>query len=204
MIRPLLCSRVVVSTLVLSLSGFVHNGAVFAQDISGGANVLLASADVEAKLGKGIFSSPQNRVHAPKRMEKKVVARSAHSSRQTSANNRPVAGGPGETRHSAGDNTKPPRDHARRVPGAADFNKQGDEFFDAGQYQKAVDAYQTTVKMRPNYPEAYLNLGEAFFNLGRYDDATTAEKQAIQQKPDWAPAYRALGNAYLKLDRTAE
>src|SRR6478672_10295342 len=95
MIRPLPFARVVISTLVLSLSGLIHPGAALAQDISGGANVLLVSADVEAKLGKGIFSAPQNRAHAPKALEKKVVTRSAHSSRpqgQTSANNKPVTG----------------------------------------------------------------------------------------------------------------
>ncbi|MDX6288838.1 MAG: hypothetical protein QOH42_637, partial [Blastocatellia bacterium] len=75
--------RLVVFTLVSSLSGFVHPGASYAQDISGGAssvndisggaNVLLASADVEAKLGKGIFSSPPNRAHAAKQLEKKTI-----------------------------------------------------------------------------------------------------------------------------------
>src|SRR5258708_24996442 len=80
--------RLVVFTLVLSLSGFVHTGASWAQDISGGAssvndisggaNVLLASAGVEAKLGKGIFSSPPNRAHAAKPLEKKTIVRSAH------------------------------------------------------------------------------------------------------------------------------
>ena len=93
MIRNSLYFRVVVSTLVLSLSGFVHAAASFAQDISGGANVLLASADVEAKFGKGIFSRPQNRVHAPKRLEKKTVTRSAHPTRpqrQTTPNSAPT------------------------------------------------------------------------------------------------------------------
>src|SRR6185436_15019412 len=98
-----LCCRLVVFTLVLSLSGFVHPGASWAQqdisggassvnDISGGANVLLASADVEAKLGKGIFSSPANRAHAVKQLEKKTVVRSAHPVRpqiQTVATSRP-------------------------------------------------------------------------------------------------------------------
>src|ERR1700704_4410336 len=92
MICPSLYSRIVVSVVVLSLSGFVHTGASFAQDISGGANVLLASADVEAKFGKGIFSRPQNRIHAPKHLEKKTVARAAHPThpqRQTTAGTRP-------------------------------------------------------------------------------------------------------------------
>src|SRR5260370_24701472 len=68
------------------------NTTVRAQDISGGAGVLLASADVEAKLGKGIFSTPKNQAHAPKHFEKKTVVRSAraaaHPQRQTTASTR--------------------------------------------------------------------------------------------------------------------
>src|SRR5260221_5069200 len=133
-----LYSRVVVFTLMLSLSGFIKPGASFAQDISGGAsfatdisggaNVLLASADVEAKFGKGIFSRPQNQVHAPKRLEKKTVTRSAHPShpqRQTTAGNRPQRN-PGETKPRAGDSSKPLADPPKHVPNAADYNRKGD------------------------------------------------------------------------------
>src|SRR5882724_5649432 len=163
--HPLLYSRLVVSTLALSLSGFVHAGASFAQDISGGANVLNASADVEAKFGKGIFSSPQNRSHAPKHLEKKTVVRSAHPvQRQTTARNKPEPN-TRDPKHS-GDSTKPLGDSAKRVPNAEAFNKQGDNFFDAGQYQKAVDAYKKAIALHANFPEAYQNLGEAYFNLG--------------------------------------
>ena len=182
-------SRVLVVALALSLSGFVHSVS-FAQDISGGANVLLASADVEAKLGKGIFSTPQNRVHAPKHLEKKIVVRAAHStrsSRPSTAGNKPEPDNSGDAKP-VSHSSKPLGDAAKRVPDAAAFNKQGDDFFDAGQYQKASEAYQQAIHLKADFPEAYLNLGEAYFNLGRYDDAVTAEKQAIQQKPDWAAA----------------
>src|SRR3982074_1241702 len=134
MIRPSLYSRIVVSTLALSLSGFVYTGASFAQDISGGANVLLASADVEAKFGKGIFSRPQNRIHAPKHLEKKMVTRSAHPShpqRPTTASDRPARNTSGDIKR-AGNSSKPLGDPAKRVLNAEDYNKQGDAFFDAG------------------------------------------------------------------------
>src|SRR5437879_10575378 len=39
----------------------------------------LASADVEAKLGKGIFTPAQNKTHATKTLEKKTVERSVRS-----------------------------------------------------------------------------------------------------------------------------
>src|SRR5881394_1076973 len=87
MTKPSISSQVTATALALLLA----YAAVIAQDISGGAGVLLASADVEAKLGKGIFTPAQNKTHATKTLEKKTVARSvraAHATRQTTANNR--------------------------------------------------------------------------------------------------------------------
>src|SRR5205085_1810678 len=87
MTQPSIFSRLTAIALLLA----VAYAALIAQDISGGAGVLLASADVEAKLGKGIFTPAQNKTHATKTLEKKTVARSvraAHATRQTTANNR--------------------------------------------------------------------------------------------------------------------
>src|SRR5713101_2554673 len=97
MSKPSTLSRVAASTLALVLTF----GLAIAQDISGGAGVLLASADVEAKLGKGIFTPAQNRPHAAKTLEKKTVTRtvrSAHTTRQTTAGNR-------QSNNSGGDST---------------------------------------------------------------------------------------------------
>src|ERR1041385_6522869 len=87
MTQPSIFSRLAAIALLLA----VAYAALIAQDISGGAGVLLASADVEAKLGKGIFTPAQNKTHATKTLEKKTVVRSvrsAHATRQTTANNR--------------------------------------------------------------------------------------------------------------------
>src|SRR4051812_26332443 len=74
--------------LVVTLTSTLILNAAIAQDISGGAGILLANAEVEAKLGKGIFTPAQNRTHAAKPLEKKTVVRTSHSSRQTTAGNR--------------------------------------------------------------------------------------------------------------------
>ncbi|MFS8085855.1 MAG: hypothetical protein ACMG6H_09510, partial [Acidobacteriota bacterium] len=114
---------------------------------------MTANADVEAKFGKGIFSSPKNQAHAPKTLEKKTVTRSAaradhpqrQTQRQTTASARQeTAGGrqgtarAGETKprpsESAGSgdlSSKPLGGPARRARTAADYNKEGDDFFDA-------------------------------------------------------------------------
>src|SRR2546430_12250378 len=214
--------------VTVALSGLTYPAVSFAQDIGGGASVLIASADVEAKLGKGIFSTPENRTHAPKHIEKKTIARStvrsAHT-RQTgdsgkqgsdSGKQGTDSGKQGtdsskqgtDTGKQGGDSgketgrvddtglgSKPLGDAAKRVLTAEDYNKRGDSYFDAGQYEKAVDEYKQALRQRANYPDAQLNLGEAYFNLERYDEAIAAEKLALQLKPDWAEAYRDLGNA---------
>ena len=92
--QPSHYSRIAVSTLTLALSFFGNPAASLPQDIAGGASVVLASADVEAKLGKGIFTT-RTRAHTTKNLEKKTVARSAHTAqtqKQTS-----TSGGKQET-----------------------------------------------------------------------------------------------------------
>src|SRR2546429_8521008 len=94
MTKPSISSRVTGAALAFLLA----YAAVIAQDIAGGAGALLASADVEAKLGKGIFTPAQSKPHVNKAPEKKTVARSvraAHPPANT-AGNRP--GNTGEPR----------------------------------------------------------------------------------------------------------
>ncbi|HXI22399.1 MAG TPA: tetratricopeptide repeat protein, partial [Pyrinomonadaceae bacterium] len=216
MTQPSIFSRLA----AIALLPAVAYAALIAQDISGGAGVLLASADVEAKLGKGIFTPAQNKTHAVKTLEKKTVARSvraAHATRQTTANNRETNTNTNTSgNNSSGNNNRSTNNNvsggplggpARRVGGSLDaeaFNKQGDDFFDAGQFDKAAASYQKAIKERPDYEDAYVNLSEAYYNLGRYDDAINTAQQAIKLKPDYGDAYRALGTAYLKTSRSSE
>src|SRR6266705_6422694 len=103
--QPSLYSRVAVSLLALALSGFV-NLAGRAQDIAGGASVFLASAEVEAKLGKYIFTPAPNRAHAPKHFEKKTLARSvraAHPQRPTTTTTTTTTAGNTQTTNNGGD-----------------------------------------------------------------------------------------------------
>src|ERR1043165_1805696 len=144
MTQPSIFSRIAAVASILA----VTYAALIAQDISGGAGVLLASADVEAKLGKGIFTPAQNKVHATRTLDKKIVTRSAHATRQTTATNRQTnTNSSGD--NSSGNNSRPTNDLSggplggppRRVGGPADaeaFNKQGDDFFDAGQFDKEI------------------------------------------------------------------
>ena len=191
--KPSAATRVV----AIAMTSLMFSTATVAQDISGGAGVLQANAEVEAKLGKGIFTPAKNRQHAAKPLEKKTVSRSAHTTRQTTTGNRQTGGRTPANTGGGGSNPT-------RALDAEDYNQKGDEFFDAGQYDKAAESYQQAIRLRPDYAEAHLNLGETHFNRGRYDEAIASDKQAIALKANWPEAYRALGTAYLKADKSAE
>ena len=207
--------RLVALALAFTVSGVVPVITSLAQDITGGSSSELASAaDVESRSGRGVFTTPKTVAHHARKLEKKTVARVtvARTQHQTggqatgggheTGGGRQTSGGSGRTDSDLGG--RPLGDAPRRVAGPEELNKQGDEAFDAGQYDKAVDLYQKAIKQKPAYPEAYLNLSEAYFNLGKFNEAAQAAKTATEQKPDWADAYLALGNAYLKADRSAD
>src|SRR5262249_42145420 len=130
--------------VAVPLASVLNYTAIMAQDTSGGAGVLLASAEVEAKLGKGIFPPAQNRTHAARPLEKKTVARSSHPSRQTTAGNRTNnSGRSGNRNTNTGRTNQPTLD-------AEDYNQKGDEYFDAGQYDKAAASYEQALHLRAN------------------------------------------------------
>src|SRR5437016_4907947 len=191
-------SRLTFVALFITASAFVLFARSIAQDISGGSSSELASAaDVESRSGRGVFTTPKNVIrHAHARLENKTVARAGNTSRTTreTAGGETSGGGDQNDNRSLG-STKPLGGAARRVAGPDELNAQGDEAFDAGQYDKAVDLYKKAIKQRANFPDAYQNLSEAYFNLGKFNEAVEAAQKAISQKPGFADAYVALGSA---------
>jgi TonB family protein len=85
-----------------------------------------------------------------------------------------------------------------------ELNNQGDEFYDQGKYDEAVAAYQQAINLKPNYAEAYLNLGDAYSALQRNEEALAAYKKALRFKPNYGEAYIGLGDAYLALGKNEE
>ena len=63
-----------------------------------------------------------------------------------------------------------------------------------GMLEEAIDAYKKTISLKPDYAEAYSNMGVAYRNMGKPDEAIDAYKKAISIYPDYAEAYNNLGN----------
>jgi protein O-mannosyl-transferase len=52
-------------------------------------------------------------------------------------------------------------------------------------YVEAIAACRTALKLRPDYAEAWNNIGAAYNKLGRYEEAAAACEQALRYKPDF-------------------
>jgi tetratricopeptide (TPR) repeat protein len=63
------------------------------------------------------------------------------------------------------------------------------------QYDAAIACYKQVIRIKPDYAEAYNNMGNALMNKGDLDAAIVNYKQALTIKPDYADAYNNMGNA---------
>ena len=60
-------------------------------------------------------------------------------------------------------------------------------------YDAAIDSYKQALKIKPDYADAYYNMGNAQKNKGDLDAAIDSYKQALKIKPDYADAYYNMG-----------
>jgi tetratricopeptide (TPR) repeat protein len=63
------------------------------------------------------------------------------------------------------------------------------------QFDEAIACYKKALKIKPDYAEAYNNMGVALQDKGDSEAAIKSYKQALKIKPDYAEAYNNMGNA---------
>jgi protein O-mannosyl-transferase len=68
-----------------------------------------------------------------------------------------------------------------------------------GRYPESIGASRAALKQRPNYAEAWNNIGAAYNKLGRYKEAVAACELALRYKPDFELARNNLHYAREKL-----
>jgi Flp pilus assembly protein TadD len=71
----------------------------------------------------------------------------------------------------------------------------------AKRFAAAVESFRRAVEDRPDFPEAWNELGFALRQTGRYQDALKAYDQALKLRPNFPEALEYLGEAYAKLGR---
>jgi tetratricopeptide (TPR) repeat protein len=66
-------------------------------------------------------------------------------------------------------------------------------------FEKAVENFQSAIKLKPDMPEAYNNLGYCWRKLGNFDESLKAYATAIKLKDDFAQAREYRGETYLAI-----
>ena len=67
-----------------------------------------------------------------------------------------------------------------------------------GLLNEAIDHYEKAANMRPDYGDAYLNLGSILFGQGRTDEAIALWRKAASTLPEDAGFHTLLGDEFLK------
>ena len=73
---------------------------------------------------------------------------------------------------------------------------QGDEYFNLGQYQKAIKEYDKAIKRMRNEPSAYDARGRSYFALGQRQRALEDHDKAVEVAPNEPIVYNNRGNSY--------
>jgi serine/threonine protein kinase/tetratricopeptide (TPR) repeat protein len=74
----------------------------------------------------------------------------------------------------------------------------------AGELDKAVDAYRSGIRDYPRYWGFHNGLGVDYIDLGRYDEGLQQGLEAARLQPNVEPPYRRILDAYLCLNRLAD
>ena len=67
--------------------------------------------------------------------------------------------------------------------------------------EEAIEAYKKAIWIKPDYAEAFNNMGNALRDQGKEEEAIEAYKKAISLKPDYAEAYNNMGLALRNQDK---
>lgn len=91
----------------------------------------------------------------------------------------------------------PEKENSKEPVTAEDYFSRGCAFDKSNMYREAIEAYEESLRIKPDFTEAYVNLGVDYYRSGKYEAAIKMYKQAIQIKPDCLSAYSKLGTVYL-------
>jgi protein O-GlcNAc transferase len=75
------------------------------------------------------------------------------------------------------------------------FNIQGTVLKSLRQFDLSFAAFNKALAIKPEYADAYNNMGNAFQEQGKLEEAVEAYKKVLAIKPDYADAYNNMGTA---------
>src|SRR5438067_429491 len=77
------------------------------------------------------------------------------------------------------------------------YNNLGVVQFEKGNVEDAIEKYQQSLGLHPDYPEAHYNLGSALLQNGYADEAIRHCEEALKVQPNEPDAHIVLGNAFM-------
>src|SRR5262245_49793542 len=103
-----------------------------------------------------------------------------------------------------GDPVPEPTDAAPAVKSADAAYNAGLTAKAAGKWQEAETSFREATKLKPDFPEAWSELGHAQKQRGLYDDSVKAYQEALRLRPDFPQAMEYLGETYVRMGKRAE
>jgi Flp pilus assembly protein TadD len=74
----------------------------------------------------------------------------------------------------------------------------------ANRWSDAETAFREATRLKPEFPEAWSELGHALRRRGRYDEAVNAYQEALRLRPNFPQAIEYLGETYLDMGKRTE
>jgi Flp pilus assembly protein TadD len=74
----------------------------------------------------------------------------------------------------------------------------------AGNWPNAEASFREATELKPDFPEAWSELGHALKKRGLYDDSVKAYQEALRLRPDFPQAMEYLGETYALMGKRAE
>lgn len=99
--------------------------------------------------------------------------------------------------------TPKPKDGAPQLSGEAKYN-EGLAFTRTQEWARAERAYREALKLKPEMPEAWNELGHAIKRQGRLEESIPVYEQALRLRPHYPQALEYLGEAYVLLGRIGD
>ena len=85
------------------------------------------------------------------------------------------------------------------TPNALSYYNKGNDYFDDGNFQLAINELNTAIRLNPDFSDAYVTRSGAYGGLGQYQNSIQDANMVIQLDPDYAMAYNNRGYSYNEL-----
>ena len=79
------------------------------------------------------------------------------------------------------------------------YNNRGSAYGNLGEYRRAIEDYDQTLRLDPGFAKAYYNRGSAYGNLGENRRSIEDYDEALRLDPGFAFAYNSRAHVHCKL-----